>query len=230
MNLFIETPEREARRAARERRPPYDARAGGAAAYGAAGPDAHPFPQPTPDPCPPGFPYSGFAPGEAAGGGPAAADALATRQMPSQTGPMPRWMIEARASGIEGPPPAAPYGGARAYGGAAARREAAAGPYGGSCGRAPDRVPDWERYAPGPEAYREELAYDRMRARRRRRSGALRVVALVIAVPCMLAFAFVASYILTCILNGASPDDIAGLLADLAERVRGWIADLDLFE
>lgn len=74
------------------------------------------------------------------------------------------------------------------------------------------------------------MAYNRSRAQRRRRAGVLRVLLLVIAVPLMLVIAFVVSYILTCILNGASPDDIAGLLADLADRVRTWVADLHLFE
>ena len=68
-----------------------------------------------------------------------------------------------------------------------------------------------------------------MRANRRRRNGALRVIALIVVVPLMLVLAFVVSYVLTCILNGASPDDIVGLLADLADRVGSWIADFHPF-
>lgn len=223
MNLFIETPEREAERRARERRPASELRAGAGSADGAMALNAPAYGQLGSDNSI--YDAARFAPMPAQAP-PARADAFATRQMPSQTGPMPRWMIEARAQGVAASPPSTgPYEDAR-YGGAAARRGAAAGPYGGQGGG----DPLGERYYPGPAAYQEEMAYNRSRAQRRRRAGVLRVLLLVIAVPLMLVIAFVVSYILTCILNGASPDDIAGLLADLADRVRTWVADLHLFE
>lgn len=222
MNLFIETPEREAERRARERRPASESRAGAGSAAGAMALNAPAYGQPGSDNSI--YDAARFAPMPAQAP-PARADAFATRQMPSQTGPMPRWMIEARAQGAAASPPSTgPYEDAR-YGGAAARR-GAAGPYGGQGGG----DPLGERYYPGPAAYQEEMAYNRSRAQRRRRAGVLRVLLLIIAVPLMLVIAFVVSYILTCILNGASPDDIAGLLADLADRVRTWVADLHLFE
>lgn len=197
MNLFIETPQREAERLAYGRRP---------------------------------------APATMPPAGTADYPASAPRLPPSQTGPMPRWMIAAqegeRYRTEAASPPAADEW---AYGGAAARQGPARGrgyadPYGGGAPYgAPYGVPDWERYSLGQEMYRDELAYDRMRASRRRRNGALRVIALIVVVPLMLALAFVVSYVLTCILNGASPDDIAGLLADLADRVGSWIADFHPF-
>ena len=222
MNLFIETPARAAERRARERRPASEFRAGAGSAAGAMALNAPAYGQPGSDNSI--YDAARFAPMPAQAP-PARADAFATRQMPSQTGPMPRWMIEARAQGAAASPPSTgPYEDAR-FGGAAARR-GAAGPYGGQGGG----DPLGERYYPGPAAYQEELAYNRSRAQRRRRAGVLRVLLLIIAVPLMLVIAFVVSYILTCILNGASPDDIAGLLADLADRVRTWVADLHLFE
>lgn len=82
---------------------------------------------------------------------------------------------------------------------------------------------DWERYSLEQETYRDEMAFNRKRASARKRRGILRALAFVIAVPLMLIVAFVVSYVLTCILNGASPDDIALLLGDLWARVQGWL-------
>lgn len=73
------------------------------------------------------------------------------------------------------------------------------------------------------EAYREEIAYGRRRARLRKRAAALRVIATMVLVPVVLLLAFIASYVLTCIINGASPDDIAGLLSELWGRLCAWI-------
>lgn len=106
------------------------------------------------------------------------------------------------------------------------------GPFGGGAGAVDEaRVPSlasparsgYDAGAIGREAYREEIAYGRRRARRRRRLGALRALGVAVLVPVVLVAAFLASYVLTCILSGASPEEVAGLLAAMWERVRGWL-------
>ena len=51
----------------------------------------------------------------------------------------------------------------------------------------------------------------------------LRMLALIVLVPVLLVALFVASYALTCILNGATPAEVMELLGLLVERVRGFI-------
>ena len=68
--------------------------------------------------------------------------------------------------------------------------------------------------------------FDRRRARHGRLRGVLRVLGLVIAVPLAMVLLFVASYALTCIVNGASPDELAGLMENLFARVGGFISQL----
>lgn len=98
----------------------------------------------------------------------------------------------------------------------------AASPYGTPA--APGGQPEWERYSLEQETYRQERAYDRERTRRRKRHGILRALLTVILVPIVLIIAFVASYALTCILNGASPDEVVTLLGALWERIVGWVS------
>ena len=74
-------------------------------------------------------------------------------------------------------------------------------------------------YSVQQDSYREELAFDRARSRRRRLAAVLKVVALVIATPVALAVVFVAAYAFTCILNGATPDEVVVMLSDLAREV-----------
>lgn len=74
-------------------------------------------------------------------------------------------------------------------------------------------------YSVQQDSYREELAFDRARSRRRRLAAVLKVVALVIATPVALAAVFVAAYAFTCILNGATPDEVVVMLSDLANEV-----------
>ncbi len=81
----------------------------------------------------------------------------------------------------------------------------------------------WDAYSMEQEAYRDELEYNRKRAASRKRRGVLKVLATIVLVPIALVIAFIVSYVLTCIINGASPEDIAGLLANLLERVQGWV-------
>ncbi len=70
----------------------------------------------------------------------------------------------------------------------------------------------------------EELAFDPARSRRRRMAAVLKVIALVIATPVALAVVFVAAYAFTCILNGATPDEVVVMLSDLANEVAGAVA------
>ena len=79
-------------------------------------------------------------------------------------------------------------------------------------------------YSVQQDSYREELAFDRARSRRRRMAAVLKVVALVIATPVALAVVFVAAYAFTCILNGATPDEVVVMLSDLANEVAGAVA------
>jgi len=50
--------------------------------------------------------------------------------------------------------------------------------------------------------------------------GIVRAVLLVLAVPLMMAVVFVVSYALTCILDGATPEELIEALAMLYEQAR----------
>ena len=78
------------------------------------------------------------------------------------------------------------------------------------------------------DAYREDKAFDRKRRRRRARERVLRAVALIILMPIAIVAVFLISYALTCILNGASPDELAASFSNLFARVEGVLYDLDL--
>lgn len=82
-----------------------------------------------------------------------------------------------------------------------------------------------EAYSVQQESYREELAFEKRRAKRRRIGQVLRVIAFAIVTPIALAVIFVASYVLTCIMNGATPDEVAELLRGLFARVQGFAMD-----
>lgn len=83
-----------------------------------------------------------------------------------------------------------------------------------------------EPYSVAEEAYRKEKAYDRKRARRRKAAGVLRVMATVVVLPVAVVAVFLVSYGLTCILNGASPDELAQLFGELFARVEGFAQDV----
>lgn len=68
------------------------------------------------------------------------------------------------------------------------------------------------------EAYAAERAYDVKRMRRGALLGVLRAVLLALAVPVLVAAVFVASYALTCILDGATPEELMDALAALFDR------------
>ena len=73
------------------------------------------------------------------------------------------------------------------------------------------------------DAYREELAFQRRRARRRRIGACLRVLALIVLIPLGLAAVFVGSYVLTCIINGATPEEVLDVLTAMPSRVESFV-------
>lgn len=87
--------------------------------------------------------------------------------------------------------------------------------------RAPSQTSDGYSVAQG--AYREELAFQRRRARRRRIGACLRVLALIVLIPLGLAAVFVGSYVLTCIINGATPEEVLDVLAAMPSRVESFV-------
>lgn len=76
-----------------------------------------------------------------------------------------------------------------------------------------------EAYSVQQDSYAQELAFDKRRARRRRWSQRLRTLAIIVLIPLGLAAIFLASYALTCILNGASPSEVLEHLAALGQRL-----------
>lgn len=68
------------------------------------------------------------------------------------------------------------------------------------------------------EAYREERAYAARRHRRKLVLGMLRTVGVIVAVPVIVTLVFVASYALTCVLEGATPEELVQALSDLWEQ------------
>lgn len=74
--------------------------------------------------------------------------------------------------------------------------------------------------SPAEDAYREELAFDARRARRRKFVRALGVCAFLVAVPAAMVLAFVASYCAVVIISGGTPDELVTALAMLFERIR----------
>lgn len=79
------------------------------------------------------------------------------------------------------------------------------------------------------EAYREEKAYDRRRAKKHRFMGVLRVLVMIVLLPLALATVFVGSYALTCILNGASFDEVVQLVGELFARLQAFVNDVSGF-
>lgn len=74
-------------------------------------------------------------------------------------------------------------------------------------------------YSVQQDSYAQELAFDKRRARRRRWAQRLRTLAMIVLIPLGLAAIFLASYALTCILNGASPSEVLEHLAALGQRL-----------
>ena len=78
-------------------------------------------------------------------------------------------------------------------------------------------------YSVAQDAYREELTFQRRRARRRRIGACLRVLALIVLIPLGLAAGFVGSYVLTCIINGATPEEVLDVLTAMPSRVESFV-------
>ena len=76
-----------------------------------------------------------------------------------------------------------------------------------------------ENYSVQQDSYAQELAFDKRRAHRRRWSQRLRTLAMIVLIPLGLVAIFLASYALTCILNGASPNEVLQHLAALGQRL-----------
>ena len=76
-----------------------------------------------------------------------------------------------------------------------------------------------EAYSVQQDSYAQELAFDKHRARRRRWAQRLRTLAMIVLIPLGFAAIFLASYALTCILNGASPNEVLQHLAALGQRL-----------
>ena len=74
-------------------------------------------------------------------------------------------------------------------------------------------------YSVQQDSYAQELAFDKRRARRRRWAQRLRTLAMIVLIPLGRAAIFLASYALTCILNGASPNEVLEHLAALGQRL-----------
>ena len=80
-------------------------------------------------------------------------------------------------------------------------------------------APAPETYSVQQDSYAQELAFDKRRARRRRLGQRLRTLAMIVLIPMGLATIFLASYALTCILNGASPNEVLQHLSALGQRL-----------
>lgn len=76
-----------------------------------------------------------------------------------------------------------------------------------------------ESYSVQQDSYAQELAFDKRRTHRRRLGQRLRTLAMIVVIPLGLVAIFLASYALTCILNGASPEEVLRHLAALGRRL-----------
>ena len=80
-------------------------------------------------------------------------------------------------------------------------------------------APAPETYSVQQDSYAQELALDKRRARRRRLGQRLRTLAMIVLIPLGLVAIFLVSYAFTCILNGASPNEVLQHLAALGQRL-----------
>ena len=83
-----------------------------------------------------------------------------------------------------------------------------------------------EPYDVATNAYVEELAFDRKRTRGRRLARTARFIFGCVAVPLAAVFVFVVAYALTFILNGATPQQVADAMADLAMRIEALLIEV----
>ena len=87
-------------------------------------------------------------------------------------------------------------------------------------------APAPETYSVQQDSYAQELAFDKRRARRRRLGQRLRTLAMIVLIPLGLVAIFLASYALTCILNGASPNEVLQHLSALGQRIGDLITTI----
>lgn len=87
-------------------------------------------------------------------------------------------------------------------------------------------VPDAAADDVARTAYRDEMEFANKRARSRKRGQVLRVVVSAVLFPLLLLLVFFAAYALTCIANGASPNELVGLMAELIERMGEFVTEL----
>lgn len=79
------------------------------------------------------------------------------------------------------------------------------------------------------EAYQEERAYAARRHRHKLVLGMLRTVGVIVAVPVIVTLVFVASYALTCVLEGATPEELVQALSDLWEQALRIVREVAQF-
>lgn len=87
-------------------------------------------------------------------------------------------------------------------------------------------APAPETYSVQQDSYAQELAFDKRRAHRRRLGQRLRTLAMIVLIPLGLVAIFLASYALTCILNGASPNEVLQHLSALGQRIGDLITTI----
>lgn len=83
-----------------------------------------------------------------------------------------------------------------------------------------------EPLLPNEGAYRCEKAYGARRRRRRAVLAVLKVVLTIALVPVAVAIVFVGSYAVTCILDGATPEELVQALLDLLEQVKSIVREV----
>lgn len=81
-------------------------------------------------------------------------------------------------------------------------------------------------YSVAQESYRDELAFHTHQVSRRKLIAAVRVVALIVLVPVLLAAVFLASYVMTCVINGATPGEVMELMRAMPERATEFLQAL----
>lgn len=86
-------------------------------------------------------------------------------------------------------------------------------------------APDGPVTSTAGEAYLAEKAYHRRRARRRKTGAVVRTLAMVLIIPLAMVAVFVASYALTCIVNGASIDELGQLMGELVSNVGSFVQE-----
>lgn len=82
------------------------------------------------------------------------------------------------------------------------------------------------RLEPAPSVRSEVAAYDDARLRKRRLAHVLRLVATIVLTPAALVLVFLFAYALTCIVNGAGPQELVGLMQELFARVGAFAGEL----